>query len=238
MNNKKIIVKKSSKKDSIEHFLVVPDVDPMIISLVSKIDFSKLLEQEKNELKKQMHLCKHKLQAMAYHKNRISVLEKNYKKVLKSSIRQIRDKESIIVTEVPDIAFEFESFLFQTKAFLDIYSRLVGKHFKHTPSSIKKLKKILVNNKDVKSRILLKLLSKRWINYFISKDKFNISMRDIVAHYSKLNISPFGIIVINQKKRDTLLTTVGDKRIRDLISSIFKNSKKLLKKSILILLLE
>jgi len=231
------LFKKNSRKSAKNHFSIVPEIDPLIDSLIFKVNSSNIFNYKNETFIRQLELCKHKLSSMYYHKNRIHLLEKSYKKELKLSIPQTGVDNTILSIETPDIIFEFESFLFQTKAFLDVYSKLIGIYFNQKPYNIKRLKKLLSDNTNIKAKLLMKILNKNWIDQFTSKNE-NISMRDIVTHYSKLNNSPFGILVIKKKKKDTIGVAVEGKKIRDYTRMILKNSKSLLKKSTLTILKE
>ena len=96
MSKLNIFVRKGSRKKDIENYLIVPEVDPLVESLTSKIVSSQIPSLKKKKMLVNLHICKHKLCAMVYHKERIRLLEKKYKKVLKSSIHQMKSPEGIM----------------------------------------------------------------------------------------------------------------------------------------------
>jgi len=207
-----------------------------INEIKEKICFSSLEEDQIKEIIEKLDICKHKLEGMIYHRNMVNKIEKEYKYLLTQDIKQLGEPDFIYVKEAKELIFEFESFLFQTKAFLDIYSQMIGMYFKNKPSNIKKLLKVLnEQSNEVPKRLKALITGAEWIKDFHPQNSFEKSMRDIIAHYSRLRITPLKIKIEDHKKVNTHRHQIKHAGRDDLIVNFaygrVKDSKKLLKKS-------
>ena len=132
--------------------------------------------------------------------------------------RQLIKEHGTFATSTPEIMFEFEAYLFQCKALLDILSQVIGDFFDSHPSNIRKLKHFLLNKKENRAFDLLKLLEKNnWLKEFDSSDNFKKSKRDIVAHYSNIEISAMNIQKLDAKRFNTIRTKVEEKYVIDYV---------------------
>jgi len=70
---------------------------------------------------------------------------------VKGMLNSLSNKNVTLASLTPEIMFEFEAYLFQFKALLDMFASALGKVYKQNPSNIKKLIKILDDNSKLES---------------------------------------------------------------------------------------
>lgn len=147
----------------------------------------------------------HKMSAMWYHYNNIVALEEEYQ----NKIKEYHEKVPLAGWEsigVEKIEFEFEAFLMQAKACLDIFSRSFKFYLKSVnPRDTKDLKKFLENpdqyklsgKKETCEKILAELKSAEWLKDFERREEETTykSRRDRVAHRGKIPITPINLFI-------------------------------------------
>ncbi|MBI2655891.1 hypothetical protein HYX06_05725 [Candidatus Woesearchaeota archaeon] len=208
-----------------------------IYDFIKKIDENPNISNHKKEyLRVKLVSCRYKLCALMYHERNIRYTEKKYKKALISISRQLIKGKGTFATNAPEIMFEFEAYLLQCKAFLDIFSQLLGSFSEHNPSNMKKLKKILLLRKDPLAQDLLRLIRKNtWLIDFDSSESLIKTKRDIVAHYSNLELSAINIQRLDIKKFNTIRTKVEDKYVIDYIWSINTKMRRFVREALKII---
>jgi len=170
--------------------------------------------------------CGHKIQSLQYHLDNYFLWEEKYVKNFKKALKCIPLENLTMGGVTPNLIFEYESFLFQFKACLDMFSRAVGRLFKQKPSNISKLKNALKNhNSNDKAKKMLGLISKNegWLREFNSDQNFR-SDRDKVAHYNIVNLGNLNVnkrndefrIIINLEKENMTLKEYLEKRLKNL----------------------
>lgn len=170
--------------------------------------------------------CGHKIQSIKYHLDNYLMWEKRYIKNFKEALKCIPIKNLTIGSETPNLIFEYESFIIQFKACLDIYSQAVGRLFKQNPSDICGLKNVLEgNNSNQKAKRILELIrkNKEWLDEFKSRQDFK-SDRDKVTHYSVVNLGTLNVnkknnkfrVIIHLKKKDMILKNYLGERLKNL----------------------
>jgi len=178
----------------------------------------------------------HKLRCLRYHLDNYIKLEEKYLKIArKYSKYEIYFKDEIL-RDMP-IAFtpnepiyEFEAFCFQMKACLDIFSKSVGLHFNEKPSNISKLKKVLKQKKNPSAKRILDILNENeWLKEYKSTE-IKKTIRDIIAHYSKLRVSGMWIIseMYSKEKRLNWLMH-EEKPLRRIMEEHYSNLLNLIK---------
>lgn len=227
-------ITKHLPKFSRKHWISSPRFD-FIYPFIKKLEESpNLSTQQKEFIKKKLISCRYKLCSLEYHDRNIAKIEKEYKKTLKNILKNPSFKEkSTIATVTPEVNFEFEAFLFQCKAFLDIYSQAIGYLFNQRPSNLKKLRGILSDRKELLASDLSKLLEKnKWLKEFDSSEQFKKTKRDIIAHYSAINLSSIKVQKIEKKTSYTTRTKVEDKLVLDYTRNIMRRMNTLMKDTI------
>lgn len=217
-------------KFSRKHWILSPRFD-FIYHFIEKLEQNKNLSNSQKEfIKKKLISCRYKLCSLEYHDKNIVKIEKEYKKTLKNILKNPLFKEPTTMTiEIPEIIFEFEAFLFQCKAFLDIYSQAIGNLFGERPSNIKRLKKVLSSCKEQPALDLLNLLERnKWIKEFDSSEQFKKTKRDIIAHYSVISLSPINIQKIGKRRSNTVRTKIENKLVLDYTRTMIKRMRKLM----------
>jgi len=212
------------------HWISSPRFD-FIYDFIDKLEkFQDLSLSQKRFIKKKLISCRYKLCALEYHDKNIVRIEKEYKKTLKNILKNPSFKEfASIETIIPEIMFEFEAFLFQCKAFLDIYSQAVGNFFGQKPTNIKKLKKVLMSRKEAPAYKLLKLLEKSiWLTEFESSKQFKKTKRDIITHYSIIKLSCISVQKLERKKFNTIRTKIENKLVLDYTRTMIKRLRILM----------
>lgn len=170
--------------------------------------------------------CGHKIQSIKYHLDNYLMWEKRYIKTFKEALKCIPIKNLTMGGETPNLIFEYESFIIQFKACLDIYSQAVGRLFKQTPSDMSSLKKVLEdNNSNKKAKRILRLIRKNndWLDEFKSRPDFK-SDRDKVTHYSIVNLGTLNVnkknnrfrVIIHLKKKDIILKKYLEEMLKNL----------------------
>jgi len=221
------------KRFSRRHWILSPRFD-FIYDFIDKLEkFQDLSLSQKRFIKKKFISCRYKLCALEYHEKKVREIEKKYKKILKSMLNQLFKEKATLATITPEILFEFEAYLFQCKAFLDIYSQAIGNFFQQRPTNIKRLKRLLRTQKDQLASELLRLVEKnKWLEEFDSSSQFKKSKRDIVAHYSVINLSWINVQKLDRKKFNTIRTRVGGKMVLDYMWKMTKEMRTLMMNTI------
>ena len=132
-----------------------------------------------------------KIFALNYHLSKIKKLTAEHKKVLTEFAKLFSETPSCMEVTIEHssdkLRYEFEAFQFQFKACLDLLSYIIYHLYgdrRDKKSPFKKLRNELGNN--LKNRYLAdriyRILSKKWINEFLSDD-IKVSKRDKSAHF-------------------------------------------------------
>lgn len=194
---------------------------PRIEKLLDKLNeiFSEKVESEnlrkigfKIEYRNSIDGVIHKMSAMWYHYSNIVALEEEYE----NKIKEYHEKVPLAGWEavgVEKIEFEFEAFLMQAKACLDIFSRTFKFYFRNidardTKDLREKLEKCLrepeipqiIGKKEMCEKILAELKSAEWLKDFESRENETTykSRRDRVAHRGKIPITPINLYIQKQ----------------------------------------
>jgi hypothetical protein len=228
---------KAYPRFSRRHWITSPRFDFVYRFINKTNEHEKMPDNQKNYIKNKLVSCRFKMCSLDYHDKRIHEIEKRYKKTIRNVLKDPKIKSPItMVTIVPEIIFEFEAFLFQCKAFLDIYSQAIGNFFNQKPSNIKKLKSVLCESNDICKTKILNLLEKnKWLNEFQSTQEFGKTKRDIVAHYSTIQISPLNIIKKDEKKFSTVRTRIDNKFVLVYTRQMISKIKSLLSDTLVII---
>lgn len=157
-------------------------------------------EVDLDDLEKSVRDCEHKLRAMRHQTNNLEVMEDAYIKKTKEMMDLVPIENFTSATMTPEVTYEFEAFLFQAKACLDMFAKSVGMIYKQTPSKIGRLRNILkrLEGKPLASEILTIIDKNSWIVDFESEEGRR-SLRDIVTHYGTLKHSSLNIVKRNGK---------------------------------------
>jgi hypothetical protein len=165
-----------------------------------------------------------KICALNYHLSNYLIKEKKHLQRAKEYIKV--GTGGMAFEYIPsELTFEFEAFLFQTKACFDIFSKSIGNYFGQNPSNTKRLKKVLLQFKSdpLAMKINLILERNKWLNEF-EKEK---SIRDIIAHYSSLHISGFLVDIRDEldgkkKRRQINKCKIGKKTLARVMDDYYK----------------
>lgn len=148
---------------------------------------------DKKDFQKRVWRCIWKMQAVWYHFNNILTLEEEYTRKIKEFHKRFPYSGAYEAFSTEKEELEFEAFLFQSKACLDVFSRSFKPYLKNEPSNTKTLKKVLKRHMvdATCQRILGELENAKWLEEFEKKEPK--TYRDIVSHYRKISISPINI---------------------------------------------
>ncbi len=226
---------KQFPKFSRRHWIISNRFD-FIYDFIKKIEQSnELTTTQKEFIKKKLVACRFKLCSLEYHDRNIAVIEKKYKKTLTNMLKHPSfDKPTTFATITPEVAFEFEAFLLQCKALLDIYSQAIGYFFHEKPSNIKKLKNVLLVKKNQFALDLLELLKSKWLEEFATSESLKKTKRDIIAHYSMIDLSNINIQKLGPKRFNTIRTKVDDKLVIDYTRDIISKARTLIHNTIFV----
>lgn len=147
----------------------------------------------KEDFKKRFWLCIRKMQALWYHFNNILILEGEYINKITEFHKVVPYTGGYEAFSPEKMEFEFEAFLLQSKACLDVFSRSFKPYLKNESSNTKKLKKELEKHVTDQTcqKILNELKKAKWLEEFELKEPW--TYRDIIAHRGKISISPINI---------------------------------------------
>jgi len=233
-------IKKAYPTFARKHWIISPDYD-FVYDYLKEIDKStKLSENQKKFMDVKLIACRNKLCSLQYHLFNLRKFEQKYKRSFKGILNSLGAKNMTFASITPEVMFEFEAYLFQFKALLDIFSAAVGKVYGQNPSNIKKLTKILEQKSKLKSAKKLKSLINKnnWLKEFESGDEFNKSKRDIVAHFSNISLSTMNVIKIDPMRFKTIKSKVEGRDVNKYMKNMNKKITVFLKESMKIILEE
>lgn len=186
-----------------------------------------------------------KTKCLKYHLDNYIKQEKKYLKIAEKHCQDELFKR-ISVNFIPDVPLcEFEAFLFQMRACLEIFSKTIGFFFNETPTKIRTLKKVLAQKKKFEyqkypnaGKILDILSNHDWLKEYESKGTEKC-MRDIVTHYSTFMLKTSKILIpekASKKKPEKLM--YKKKLLREIMEDSYKNFLRLIKEVYSILFAE
>ncbi|MCL5407525.1 MAG: hypothetical protein M1429_03460 [Patescibacteria group bacterium] len=156
------------------------------------------LKIPKYYLKEILFDCFDKINACYYHMKRLK--EEEEKIIYDNQISKIHTSIYPGVIGVPSeaIVFEYEAFILQQEACLQVIARVISLFFGSHNNSFKKLHNILSNVPKAKSRKAQSILSllKKFNNYFKEIGIFESgtrSIRDFASHYGQLKVGTINI---------------------------------------------
>ncbi|MDD5692191.1 MAG: hypothetical protein PHP10_03320 [Candidatus Omnitrophica bacterium] len=175
-----------------------------------------------------------KIDAMDYHLKRIKELRDLYLSESRKSLQFAPNEYSTgICMNTDKIIFEFESFLFQADACLNIFSRSFRFYLKQESKSTKTLKiKILELlkkphfSKDKELKAVSDILNRAsWLSEF----EQNQSKRDKIVHYGKLEIIPFQVCKAGKINKEFIgESSLGKISLIEYSEGILKNTLNLI----------
>lgn len=180
---------------------LVESLDQQLRDIINEKKASSLLKKldNKEDFQKRVWRCIWKMQALWYHSNNILTLEEEYKHKIKEFHKTFPYTGGYEAFSTEKEELEFEAFILQSKACLDVFSRSFKPYLKNESKNTKRLKKELRKhiNEPICQKILHELENAKWLEEFEKKEPK--TYRDFIAHYGKISISPINIYPYGKK---------------------------------------